>query len=195
MEVLLPCDLITYLNAYLNYAKQGLFGVLYSCSPLLQVYPYHLFVMYSFFFCGMTHHQAQYIMCVRRNFWYIIDSLLRFPQYPPPQKIRQRKEKQNPDRKKFFDMVVMLFWSCLFQLATIGGLFWADLIPHFGFSSNMTEFSKYTPPLSLPRLTLMGGWTTLTNPSSNVLFLATLIIHLNVTLEFLMVAQTAGGMD
>jgi len=59
----------------------------------------------------------------------------------------------------------------------------------------MTEFSKYTPPLSLPRLTLMGGWTTLTNPSSNVLFLATLIIHLNVTLEFLMVAQTAGGMD
>ena len=111
------------------------------------------------------------------------------------QKIRQRKEKQNPDRKKFFDMVVMLFWSCLFQLATIGGLFWADLIPHFGFSSNMTEFSKYTPPLSLPRLTLMGGWTTLTNPSSNVLFLATLIIHLNVTLEFLMVAQTAGGMD
>ena len=103
MEVLLPCDLITYLNAYLNYAKQGLFGVLYSCSPLLQVYPYHLFVMYSFFFCGMTHHQAQYIMCVRRNFWYIIDSLLLLPQYPPPDIINtenQTKKRKTESRQK-----------------------------------------------------------------------------------------------
>jgi len=56
-------------------------------------------------------------------------------------KIRQRREKENPDRKRFFDMVVMLFWSCLFQLATIGAFFWADIVPHFGFSSNLHEFS------------------------------------------------------
>jgi len=51
----------------------------------------------------MTHHQAQYIMCVRRNFWYIIDSLLLLPQYPPPDIINtenQTKKRKTESRQK-----------------------------------------------------------------------------------------------
>eukprot|EP01091_Cochliopodium_minus_P015880 TRINITY_DN5768_c0_g1_i2.p1 TRINITY_DN5768_c0_g1~~TRINITY_DN5768_c0_g1_i2.p1 ORF type:complete len:250 (-),score=42.81 TRINITY_DN5768_c0_g1_i2:78-827(-) len=50
-------------------------------------------------------------------------------------KMRKREEKDNENRSRFFDMVVMLAYSGTCQLICMICLFWVDLIPNFGSSN------------------------------------------------------------
>ena len=40
------------------------------------------------------------------------------------------------------NLFYFLFWSSLYQLLTIGLMFWTDIIPGFGYTNNINEFGE-----------------------------------------------------
>ena len=40
------------------------------------------------------------------------------------------------------NLFYFLFWSSLYQLLTVGLLFWADIVPEFGYAKGIQEFGR-----------------------------------------------------
>ena len=40
------------------------------------------------------------------------------------------------------NLFYFLFWSSLYQLLTVGILFWADIVPEFGYANGIQEFGR-----------------------------------------------------
>lgn len=40
------------------------------------------------------------------------------------------------------NLFYLLFWTSLYQLLTVGLLFWVDIIPLFGFAGSLWEFGQ-----------------------------------------------------
>ena len=40
------------------------------------------------------------------------------------------------------NLVYFLFWTSVYQLLTVGLFFWADIIPGFGNSKDISEFAQ-----------------------------------------------------
>ena len=51
------------------------------------------------------------------------------------------EEKSLKDMRKV-NLFYFLFWTSLYQLLTIGVLFWVDIIPFYGFASGIQEFGQ-----------------------------------------------------
>ena len=49
---------------------------------------------------------------------------------------------KNVTSGKGVNLIYFLFWTSLFQLITVGMFFWADIIPGFGNTKNISEFGK-----------------------------------------------------
>jgi hypothetical protein len=51
------------------------------------------------------------------------------------------EEKSLKDTRRV-NLFYLLFCTSLYQLITVWALFWADIIPHFGFPKNVEEFGE-----------------------------------------------------
>ena len=51
-------------------------------------------------------------------------------------------EEKSLKDKRNVNMFYLLFCSSLYQLITVFVFFWTDLIPHFGYTSNIHEFGE-----------------------------------------------------
>ena len=40
------------------------------------------------------------------------------------------------------NLFYFLFWSSLYQLLTVGLMFWTDIIPDFGYSNSIEQFGE-----------------------------------------------------
>ena len=49
---------------------------------------------------------------------------------------------KNVTSGKGVNLIYFLFWTSLFQFITVGMFFWADIIPGFGNSKNISEFAE-----------------------------------------------------
>ena len=49
---------------------------------------------------------------------------------------------QNVMSRRKVNLVYFLFWTSLYQLLTVGLLFWADILPGFGNVKNIDQFAK-----------------------------------------------------
>ena len=51
-------------------------------------------------------------------------------------------EEKSLKDKRNVNMFYLLFCSSSYQLITVFAFFWTDLIPHFGYTSNIHEFGE-----------------------------------------------------
>ena len=40
------------------------------------------------------------------------------------------------------NLFYLLFWTSLYQLITVGALFWVDILPSFGFAEGIYQFGQ-----------------------------------------------------
>ena len=40
------------------------------------------------------------------------------------------------------NLFYLLFWTSLYQLITVGTLFWVDILPSFGFADDIYQFGQ-----------------------------------------------------
>ena len=40
------------------------------------------------------------------------------------------------------NLFYLLFWTSLYQLITVGTLFWVDILPSFGFADGIYQFGQ-----------------------------------------------------
>ena len=40
------------------------------------------------------------------------------------------------------NLFYLLFWTSLYQLITVGALFWVDILPSFGFADGIYQFGQ-----------------------------------------------------
>ena len=81
-------------------------------------------------------------LCVRKLFLYVgnRDVILIVVQVPAAL-MNVVEEKSMKDSRKV-DPYYFLFFSCLYQFIFVVLLFWTDIIPGFGYTSNIHEFGR-----------------------------------------------------